>query len=343
MPSKVGLQLLYNNKNITQNVVNNLIGIDYTDNVAGQSDELTIKLEDKAGLWKNEWYPEKSAELSGKIIPADGYGVFDFGTLVVDEIDIAKDALMGSTVTIKALGVGIKQGVRTIKNSAHQNKTLRQIATTIAAKFGFKVVGKIPDVKIGFITQHRETDLHFLARLSADYGLQFIVKNKTLVFTSIFDLEAANPILKLNENELISYQIKDKTNHIYLQATSTHYVPKEKKKVSSTSRKSKASPYTSSDYLEIYTKSDNEQQAALKAKAALYRANTREQEGVIVIPGNKLVMAGVNLQLNQLGQLSGIYHVTKSLHHVNYDLAWSVDAEIKRVGLVQKELQKQTY
>jgi phage protein D len=334
----VEVQLTYNGKDISVDVSNGLIGFDYTDKVSGESDDLSVKLEDVLGLWKNEWYMEKGAELKAKIV-VGGLKILDCGTFEVDEVDVFGSRNDGDYITIKALGAGIKQGIRTIKNSAHQNKTLREIAVSIANKFGYTVQGVIPNIKIGYMVQHRETDLHFLQRIANDYGLQFSVRGTTLVFTSIFDLENAKPILTFGKSDLISYNIKDKTSHVYLAAESTHYVPRAKKVVKQKSNKQSAS--FSSEYLNIFTKAENDQQAELKARAALYKANTREQEGSIEIVGNVEAVSGMNIQVNELGMFAGIYHITQSRHRCDRDGGYVTDCEIKRVGVVAKELAKQ--
>ena len=332
-------KILYNNVNITNDISQSLISIEYADKVAGESDELTIKLEDAKGLWKNEWYPEKGATLVASFTQ-DGQ-TLNCGTFEIDEIDVFGSRNEGDYVTIKALGAGIKQGVRTRKNATYKDNTLRQIADSIASKFGYTVQGTVPNVKLGYVVQNRETDLEFLSRISAPYGVQFSVKGKILVFISIFDLEGMPSIATFRRTDLVQYDIKDKTSHIYIVATSIHYVPKTKKTVKQSSN-AKASPYSSSDYLLIDTKSENDQQAALKAKALLYRNNSLEQEGNIIVPGNIILCAGVNIQLEEMGtSFSGIYHTIGSKHKVDRSGGYVTTADIKRVGAIARELTKQ--
>ena len=332
-------KILYNNVNITNDISQSLISIEYSDKVAGESDELTIKLEDAKGLWKNEWYPEKGATLVASITQ-DGQ-TLNCGTFEIDEIDVFGSRNDGDYVTIKALAAGIKQGVRTRKNATYKDNTIRQIAESIAKKFGYSVQGNIPNVKLGYVVQNRETDLEFLSRIAAPYGLQFNLKDKILVFTSIFDLEGKAAIATFKRTDLTQYDIKDKTSHIYIVATSIHYVPKAKKTIKKSSKASK-NPYTSSDYLLINTKSENDQQAALKAKALLYRNNSLEQEGAIAVPGCILLCAGVNIQLDEMGtSFSGIYHTIGSKHKVDRSGGYITTADIKRVGAIARELTKQ--
>ena len=48
-----------------------------------------------------------------------------------------------------------------------------EIVRTIAARYGLSVIGSIENITIGRVTQHREKDLTFLARLADEYGYAF--------------------------------------------------------------------------------------------------------------------------------------------------------------------------
>ncbi len=342
MPTQAKYKVTCNSKDITADISQCLISMDYTDEVAGQSDEFSITLEDVKGLWKYEWYPEKGADLEAWITV--GETTLHCGIFQVDEVVAAGGKDVGDTIVIKALAAGIKEGVRTIKSYAHENKTLREVATTIANKYGFKILGNIPNIVLGRQTQHRETDLHYLQRLSAEFGLQFSVRNKQMIFTSIFDLENASAIISIKKNQLTSYSLKDKTADTFLQATSSHFSPKSKKTIQMKTAYGTVSKTVSTpkhDFLEIKTRTENLEQAELVAKAALYRANSLQQEGSITLPGQPLAVSGINIEQQELGMLSGIWHITKSHHQVSKTDGYITTCEIKRVNVIIKEKMKQ--
>lgn len=342
MPTKAIYKVTYNSKDITADISSCLISLDYTDEVAGQSDEFNITLEDTDGLWKYEWYPEKGADLEAWITVDEQ--TLHCGIFQIDEVVASGSKSAGDSITIKALAAGIKEGVRTIKSYAHENKTLREVAATIANKYQFKIIGIIPNIVLGRQTQHRETDLHYLARLSAEFGIQFSVRNKTMVFTSIFDLENAQAVISFKKNNLTEYNLKDKTADTYLQATSSHFTPKGKKKITMKTEYGTISKTISTpkhDFLEIKTRTENVEQAELVSKAALYRANSLQQEGTILIPGSPLVVSGINIEMQELGMFSGIWHTTKSHHQVSKAEGYITNAELKRVNTILKEKMKQ--
>ena len=136
MPSEATYKVILNKKDISANISADLISLDYTDEVAGQSDELSITLQDSKGLWKYEWYPEKGDELQA-YITVNGK-TLDCGIFEIDEVEASGSKDAGDVVIIKALAAGIKDSVRTVKSYAHENKTLREVAATTANKYGFK-------------------------------------------------------------------------------------------------------------------------------------------------------------------------------------------------------------
>ena len=81
--------IIYENKDITNDLAPYLKSFEYTDNAEEKSDEIQITLEDREMLWMGDWYPDKGAKISAEIIvAADGVeqklpcGVFE-----IDEIE----------------------------------------------------------------------------------------------------------------------------------------------------------------------------------------------------------------------------------------------------------------
>jgi len=99
---KVLYEVVYNGKNITQDILPHVISFSYSDKSQGEADELEITLEDSEKIWQNEWYPTKGDTVSSKII--DINGTLDCGTFTVDEIT-GNGSIEGDTFTIKALAV----------------------------------------------------------------------------------------------------------------------------------------------------------------------------------------------------------------------------------------------
>ncbi len=324
----------YAGKDITSDVSSNLISVTYTDHAEGESDEIEIQLEDSEGLWRGDWYPTKGEKITLSI----GYDnqLMPCGTFEVDEIELSGPP---DTLCIRGLAAPIKGALRTKNSSAHENKTLREIANTIAGKNGLSVTGEIEDIRFDRVTQNRETDLGFLKRISYEYGHVFSVRDKKLIFTTIYKLEEGDAVQVIDRSDISSYSIQDKTGNSFKKAEVKYANPADKKVVDASKDEDDSEDITKGDTLVLTTKAENQKQAEQKAKAALHRANSRQQEGSISLEGQPLLVAGNNFEFTGMGKISGKYHIVRSRHKITRSGGYSTDLEIKRVGYVEVKKQ----
>lgn len=339
MPTPVTYKILYNNHNITEDVSQYATSLTYTDKTEKEADEISIELEDSDQRWQNEWYPEKGASLYAEII--QGKNVLKCGTFQLDEISLAGDKSSGDMITLKGLSAGIKKKLRTKKSFANENKTLREIANTVAAANGLTLQGTVPDVKLDRVTQWRETDLAFLNRIGQQYGALFSVRGDNLIFTNIFDIEKSKAVMTVDKTRLLSYNLSDKSFLTFKDARIRYHHPAQKKVITYTAQETATHVDTvKEDTLELHVKAENDGQAQIKAKVALYRANSLQLGGSITLPGNVLLIAGNNIELTGLGRMSGKIHLTQTEHTITKSGGYDVSADVKRVALIAAEKQK---
>ncbi|MBV7529041.1 phage late control D family protein [Chitinophaga sp. sic0106] len=327
----VDYTIIYNAKDISRDISGQILNIQYTDKISGESDSLEISLEDSDLLWQNSWYPVKGDTVQ-LVIRLDSRQL-DCGMFEVDEL-ASSGSIDGDRFIIRALAASISKKLRTKNSHAHEDKTLREIANTIAAKLGLTLVGKVPDIRIHRVNQYRESDLSFLGRIGKDYGCIFSVRGNQLIFTHYLDLEARNASLILSKQQLISYDLRDTTNKTFKNSKVRHHDPYKKQTVSYFSKADDNAPSQSADDLEIRSRVENEQQAEAKGKYALFKSNTEGVGGDIVLPGELLFVSGNNFQLNGVGRMSGIYHILESTHTINRDGGYQTAGNIKRVKTI---------
>lgn len=327
---KISYSVIYNRKDITNDISDQVMGLTYTDKVAGESDEIEITIEDKDLRWQNEWYPKKGDTV--QVILRFNNSQLNCGTFEIDEPEI-NCSTSGDIFSLKGLAAGISKSMRTKKSYAHENKSLQEIANTIASGLGLSIVGTIPDIRLNRSHQYRETDLAYLNRIGNDYGCVFSVRGTSLIFTYYKDLENRNASFTLSKQDIISCAIKDTTIKTFKSAKVKHHDPISKEVIEF------AADYEdideedggSSDDLEIRSRVENKQQAEAKAKHALDKGNTAGVGGDISIPGNLLFLSGNNFQFNGIGNFSGIYHIVESTHSVDPGGGYSTSGQIKRV------------
>lgn len=331
---KPQFKVVYQGKDISADVGRYLLALTYTDHTEGKADEIQLELEDTDGLWRSDWYPQKGDTVQVAI----GYdSLVDCGTFEVDEIRLDGPP---DRIVICGLSAAVKKKLRTQSSAAYESQTLKQIAQSIAGKNGLTVEGTIENIKIARVTQNRETDLGFLRRIAAEYGYLFSVRGTKLVFTSLFDIEKGKAVRELDRSELQSYSLTDKTSQTFKSAKVAYHNPVDNKVVEGEENKAtnadgKEVDIATGDTLEIRTKAENQQQAEKKAKAALYRHNSKQQEGSFVIEGDPVMLAGNNFELTGMGTLSGKYHIETSRHTISAS-GYTTSLDVKRVGFVEK-------
>lgn len=297
--------------------------LSYNDKAHGESDELTLTVEDTDGRWQNGWYPTKGDKLEATIrsMPC---GVFE-----IDEITLSGP---GDIISIKAIATGITKSMRTKKTVAHENKSLKDVAGYICYKNGYDLQGDFSDnPQFRRITQHRETDLAFIGRMANDYGYVVNVRENKVTFTNRKKLETSQAVLKLSKSEISTYSFTDKSHDTYKSASVSYHNAADKEIVNADSSAETLIDGVA-DVLNIFTKAENKQQAEIKAKAQLYKANSRNRTGRISCAGNERLVAGVNFELSGFGKFGGKYHIVSSTHDCDRSGGYTTSAEIKGVS-----------
>lgn len=329
-------KITYDGRDISQDISLNLLSFTYSDSDENITDEIDITVEDVEHKWKNSWYPTKGSKLTVAIGWDNENTLVPCGTFTIDEVT-GSGSMSGDTISIKAVAAGIGSSIRTKRSKAFENQTLRQIAQYVAQQNGFTVQGTIANIKFTRITQHRQTDLNFLSRLASEYGHIFSVRDKTLVFTSVYEIEGGRPVVTVDRGELATWRITDKTLDTYESAKVSYLNPADGQTKNSNiltlSNKDNVTykQIQSKDSLQIRTKAETPAQAEAKATAALHRKNSAKREGTVTMEGNPLLVAGNNLYLTGLGEFSGKYYIKKSTHRITKG-GYTSDVEIKQIS-----------
>lgn len=320
--------ILWAGKDVTGDITPYLIDVTYTDFMEGESDSIELSLEDMDGLWIGAWYPQFGDTIEAWVGYKDA-GMLPCGTFEIDEIDFSGPP---DIVRVKALAAGVKRSVRTRNGRAYENTTLANIAATIARRNKLKLAGKIEKVEIRRVTQVYETDLVFLKRLAEEYGYSFSVRGGYLHFFKRADLKASKPVLVITRSDVTRYRARDKVHGVAAVATVNYHDPRSKK-----TRKHKVADKTAktnargTDELKVIARAESEEQAKLKANAAIDRQNEDQTGMSLTMPGNIKLVAGINATLTGFGRFDGKYTVTQSRHAFSRGSGYGTDVELKRV------------
>jgi hypothetical protein len=188
-------EIRYSGKDISADLQPYLLDVSYTDNSGGQADELTVSLEDREGLWRDEWLPGAGDKLRCRL-HLDDWGEGG-GTLSCGEFTIDKPADMAgppSTVKLSAVSVPTTSAARrTARSKAWEQVTLRTVADDVAASAGMTLVWEVDAAQepgiLDRVDQSSESDLAFLQKQCQAYRLAMKVTDSQIVIWDVTKFE----------------------------------------------------------------------------------------------------------------------------------------------------------
>ena len=333
--------MLYEKTNITADIEPHLLELTYTDNLEGESDELTVSFEDISGKWIRQWYPTQGDKLKAAI-GYKGTQITDIGAFEIDEVEYNYHP---SYIQIKALSTGIAKANRTLKPKAYENTTLKQIVGIIAGRLKMKMVGTIKHIPVKRATQYQERDVEFLARLAREYHHSFKIVGDQLVFTDKDELGKSEAVVTLEEKDTISISLRDRIKDTAKEVDVSGYdangkkVIKKRKKAKALRENMKQAQSASGDTLKVVTRGETQEQIDARADAALAEQNDDQTAGNITVIGNPKLVAGSTLALRNLGIFSGKYLIKSSRHSIVRGGGYTTSLEVRMLEFIPDDLQ----
>ncbi len=366
-------EVIYEGIDITSDISDDVISIVYTDAVEEEADEIQITLDDMSGKWKSGWRTRNGDSMSLRM----GYSeesLMDCGSFSIDEVVYKGQP---DIVEIKALSINVDSELKTQKSVAYEGQTLIQIAQAVADNSSMELEylwgnavstqaatdfrNKVMNTVLARVTQERETDLMFLNRVGAKFGVSFSVKNGTHIYYLVnYDMQVRNSSYSIDYIESIdeqdegfdptpvlsSYSLKDSgdpvvggvdvvyhnddQNRIYTYGQPTTYFIKSygMNQVEFLSDKLKINEFRK---YTVYEDVDNQQQAEIVADAAWMKWASKKVTGKLVMEGMPNVIAGTSINVNGLGSLSGKYFIQKSRHTISRSKGYQTKVDVNLV------------
>ncbi|MEM6866983.1 MAG: hypothetical protein AAF528_01170 [Cyanobacteria bacterium P01_C01_bin.121] len=344
MSRKPVFDLTYNGTNITQEISELTLSVNFTDKLEGESDELAISLINSDLRWLNAWLPSEgdTAELQ---MGFEGEALLGPVLFEVDEPRWSGSASQGDTFTLRGLATPVTKSLRQRNTQAYEETALLAIAQQIAEKHSLEIIGVdvVPNIAIKRQTQKEQTDLGFLRDLAAEYGLLFKIESLTkLVFYLEDDLEAAPAVLALDRTDVSSYRISRKAGGTYKAATVSYQdgetgefievtVDLDGAEVPKPTEEEEGAIATE-DILKVRERVESRGQAEAKAIAALKRANSARVEVELSLEGEVKLVAGINIDLTGVGRLSGKYLIETAKHSLSKNQGYRSSVTCRKVN-----------
>jgi phage protein D len=157
-----------------------IMTVSITDNRADEADQITITLNNHDGALE---LPRRGVKINCQL-GWSGQAVYDKGDFIVDGVDFAGPP---DVISVRGSSANFRSNIKTGKSQSFHQKTLGEIAQSIAKANGLQLnISKpLADIAIQHVDQTNESDLHFLRRLTRQNGAEMTIKkDRLLIFTA---------------------------------------------------------------------------------------------------------------------------------------------------------------
>lgn len=312
----VKVAIIYQDKDVTTDIAPYLTAFTFNDNSGDKSDDISFTLEDRNGLWLDDWFPSKGDTVTCSIITDDNTEQsLPCGKYEVDQIDYSCPP---KTITIKAVSTAVSKNMKNEKHSrAWENVGLKAIAADLANSAGLSLYFDADDVTIERREQINLSDIDFISQLCRDYDLAVKVNEGKLI---IYDEELNEEkdsvaIIDSTDSKIISWKFSSKAANIYKKAVIQYHHPAKNETFEAEETDDSVEGTERILYVHQYTESRAD--AKKKAKKKLKHANKSEVKGTITLMGDMRFRAGVNISVTGFGKFSGKYTIASASHSVN--------------------------
>lgn len=325
------LSITYDGVDISADIAPYVLSFTYTDTEGGKADDLQLRLEDRSGLWRSGWYPQKGAKLTAAITAYAGEEKkrLACGTFAIDELNVDGPP---STVAIKAVSSLTAKGFKREKKTRGWEKiTLQAIAAQMAADHGMTLFIEAMEVpRYDRVDQRAESDLAFLKRLceEVDFNLK-VAEEKIIIYESkTMEARPSAATIALGP-QLKRYSFSDKTLEIYRACEVSYHDPARDQ--------DRIYRYDAPDkppvgqVLKINRRVESQAAAIELAKKSLRRKNKMEQTGEIVLPGNPAFLAGINITTSGFGVFDAKQFVTEARHSYARTSGYETAIKFRRI------------
>lgn len=306
------------------NKIGNIESFSYTDESGGNSDAISLTIDNIDKRWQNGWLPKMSDKIQVQITKyKGGAAAFNCGEFVVDDFSISSKPL---TCTINATSTPINDGFRVqTKSKTWQSVTAKQIATEIATAAGIQLEFDGDDSKvIEKIEQSNETDAAFLSKVAGDYSLKMKVYSSKIIIYSEDKYEDKAAVYSINPSMCSDWEYTSSVVGTYTGAVFSYTNAKKNETYT-------VNVGTNERLLYINETAENAADAESKALAKVNEAN----RGLITMKINLkeplFVAATSNVMLVDFsGTVDGKYFVNKVDHTIDSN-GYKVSLELRKI------------
>ncbi len=282
----------------------------YMDVASGQSDSVSITLQDIGKEWAGKLMPQRGAGLGAKIRltnwgSEEKTDTFDCGSFVIDDISFSGRPL---SCVIGGVSVPAMDDFKSLPvTNTWEKTTIRDIASQITAKAGIALYYDADAVQIAEIEQSKQTDSAFLYAICEKYGLAMKVYNNKVVIFDIVKQERKDAVLVIREEDTKAWSFNTTIDGTYTGVNLDYTDP-------ATGDTIKVTMGEPGRMYAINTQASGQYDAELQAAAKVNAANRGIQTMEITIRANIKVVASHCVTISGFGGIDGKYYVDRIKH-----------------------------
>ncbi|MCM1124281.1 MAG: LysM peptidoglycan-binding domain-containing protein [Eubacterium sp.] len=318
----------YEHVNITASIEGNLKSFSYTDVASGETDSISLVLQDREHQWMGSWAPQKGDHISASAVFRDWEGEGDnweiyCGSFEVDDIQMSGPP---AACTIGAVSIPRSEAFNEEERTKNWVEvTVKEIAAEIAARAGIELYYEADEIMVDAVEQDRQTDCKFLYSICEKYGLAMKVFAEKIVLFDEAVYESAAPAVELGYSDLVRYTYESKLEGTYTGAKIAYSDP-------GTGENHIVTVGGGSRIKEINEEADNAADAQRKAVAALNNANKEDTRLSATVKAKKELIASRCIRISGCGTMDGIYYLDKVTTKVGGNGVSQQSFEAHRVG-----------
>lgn len=326
---RASISVTYEYVNITDEINGSVKTLTYTDVASGESDSLSLSLQDRDRKWMGGWAPRKGDHLSANAAFQDWNGEGDHWGIYCGSFEVDDISMSGPPPACTIGAVSIPRS--TAFNEEERTKnweevTVKEIAEEIAARAGISLYYEAEEIVIKSMEQDKQNDCKFLYAVCEKYGLAMKVFAEKIIIFDEARYEAAPPVVNLTYEDFAArYQYKSKLEGTYTGAKIAY-----------------SDPGTGEDHIvtvgggdrikEINEEADSAADAQKKAVAALNNANKKDTTFSGTVKARRELIAGRCISISGFGAPDGIYYLDKVVTKISGNGASQQSIEAHRLG-----------
>lgn len=321
-PRQATVSLLYNGVSATGQISGDLSSFQYKDVASGESDSISLNINDRDHKWIGSWFPAKGDKLQPTIQTrnwtADGQTVdFPCGTFGVDDFSFRGGPI---SMTLEALALPANTDFKAKERTeTYERTTLKGIGEKVAGRAGIALYFDAADANVEKVEQNSQTDCEFYSGMVEKFGLAMKIFNDRLVVFSEADYEAKAPKCTLTPEDFDpGWSWRRSTTGTYT-GVLYQYTNSEKNKTFTVKAGTEERTLTVND------PADNLTEATAIALAKLNAANRGAVTMSITMMARPGLIASDVIEISGLENLDGKYYIETITHSIGSGYKMALD------------------